>query len=247
MLIPSYSTVRKLFQTHQNQCALRSCAKKIIDKDGHVNGNLFFIQSNNPKKPRYNPELSNHDVIYYHNLILLCDWHGFKTDFDEKEFSVSNLREAIIRDQEVLEEQNFEITEKMFEDILYNFINYHDPDRFAHINYHEPDPDGKISIRDGNTNNWPYFEKIYIKPTKQFVNSKFEIISFKRKIQVYDRVIFYLPEKYEEGVQADIEIKSKMSLIGKVPKLSSGKYLVSLESALDGTSKLETDLKFTIL
>ena len=84
MLLPSRKNIEKIFQTHQNQCAFSQCPKKIIDSDGHVNGNIYFIESNIKGNPRYNSKLTNDKMISYQNLILLCDIHGLDIEWKEK-------------------------------------------------------------------------------------------------------------------------------------------------------------------
>ena len=243
MLIPSRENIEKIFQTHQNQCAFEKCKKQIIDSDGHINGNVFFIESNIPGNPRYNSKLTKEQMIDYHNLILLSDVHGLDIEWKEKKFNISKLRDEILSDQETLKEQNFELSDKIFEDLLSHFIDYHDPDRLSHIlikkMYH---------IRSLATAADISCSGIYIKPTKHFVNGKFEIISTDIKIQEYDKVIFYPKEgTYSKGIQANIEIKSSMRIYGRVPDIPKGDYYVSVRSALYEVSNLENDLKFTVL
>ena len=243
MLIPTKENIQKIFHTHQNQCALLKCHKKIIDEDGHINGNIYFIESNIKGKPRYNSELTNEQMIDYHNLILLCDIHGLDIEWKERKYTISKLSDEILLDQETLSKQNFELSDKIFENTLSNFIDYHDPDRFSHMTL-----PFVYNFAMGHSFTELSSTGIYIKPTKHFIKGKFEIVDTRRKIQVYDKVIFYPKNlSYLEGVQADIEIKSKMSILGEVPQLPEGKYLISLRSALDETSKLENDLEFTVL
>jgi len=84
MLIPTKENIQKLFETHQNQCAISDCDKKIIDSDGYVLGNIFFIESNKKEHSRLNPKLTNEQIIDYHNLILLCDYHGMFSEFKDR-------------------------------------------------------------------------------------------------------------------------------------------------------------------
>ena len=64
---------------------------------------------------------------------------------------------------------------------------------------------------------------------------------------IFNRVDYVKEGTYSEGIQADIEIKSTMRIDGRVPDIPKGGYYVSVRSALDEVSKLENDLKFTVL
>jgi hypothetical protein len=137
MLIPTRDNIRKLFETHQNQCALHDCSKKIIDSEGKIRGNIFFIESNKKDNPRFNHKLSDEQMLNYHNLILLCDAHGLKIPYDKRQYPIAELRSEIRHGLRSLSESKFEITDRMLDDILTNFIMHHDPDRLSHISLDE--------------------------------------------------------------------------------------------------------------
>ena len=247
MLIPTKENIQKLFETHQNQCAFSNCNQKIIDSDGHVLGNILFIETNKKEQPRFNPEITNRQMIDYHNLILLCDHHAFDIEFKEKKHTVSKLRKEILTDLKYLQDYNFKITNEILEKLVTHFIDYHDPDRLSHIAINEIQHGGTV-YGGGSTHVDITCTGIYLKPTKHFTKKKFEIIDTRRKIREFDKVVFYSKNStYDRGTQADIEIHSKMRIEGIVPDLPPGEYLVSLRSAIDETNKMEDDLPFTVL
>ena len=249
MLIPTKYNIQKLFVTHQNQCAFSKCKRKIIDEDGHLNGNIFFIESNKKEQPRYNHKLSNEQMIDYHNLVLLCDIHGLDIEWKEKKYTIAKLREEIFTDLKNLPNNNFKFPDKMFEDIIFHFIDKHDPDRLSHVQINS----FEYGTGTTGTNSQGVFADVtctgvYIKPTRHFAGNKFEIIDTRRKIQKFDKVVFYAKDAtYSKGIQADVEIKSQMRIEGTVPEFPQGEYFVSLRSTIDESSKLEEDLSFTIL
>lgn len=248
MLIPTRENITKLFETHQNQCAFHDCDRQIIDSDAHVQGNVFFIESNKKDQPRFNQKLSNEKMIDYNNLILLCDIHGFDIEWKEKIYPVPNLLQEIRYDKKYLKKYNFKLTNEMMEKMLFHFIDHYDPDRLAHIEVKSIKYDGG-GIWDGGCFTSGFIcTGAYIKPTKQFQGKKFEIIDTRRKIREFDKVVFYpKTSTYAEGIQADIEIKSHMTIEGIVPDFPKGDYFVSLRSAIDDSSKFEKDLSFTIM
>ena len=246
MLIPTRENIEKLFETHQNQCAFVKCKKKIIDDDGIIGGNILFIESNIKEKPRFNPELTDDEMINYHNLILVCYKHAFDVEFKEKKYTMSKLRNEIFEDSMKWTDKKGSISNKNMEEIIFHFLQHHDPDRLSHLTISTPDAIG------GMYHSSPIYEVtctgVKIAPTKHLIGGKFEIIMTKGKLLESDKVVFYSKNsEYSQGVQAHIEIKSQTRIEGKVPNLPTGEYFVSLRSSIDETSRLENDLIFTVL
>ena len=243
MLIPSKETFEAIFTIYRNQCA--HCKKRIIDSDNYLNGKILFIENNSKDKPRYNPRLNENDMIDPQNLVIFCDWHGHKFEFNEDKFENERLKK--ISGSELNGLEYFEISNKLYDDVLQKFLTYHDPDRFSHIRV-----DLGPLFEDAPWGHEPYFEMTtctgeYVKPTKHLAGGKFRIIDTHRKIQDTDKVIFYPKgNDFSKGVLAEIEIHSSMRLEGNVPTLSKGQYMISIRS-LDDESRLKNDLEFTVL
>ena len=123
MLIPTKENIQRLFETHQNQCAIYDCDRKIIDENGSIFGNIFFIDSNVEGQPRFNEELTNEQMTDFHNLILLCDLHGYEVMQDERQYSVQELHMEISADLNNLSISGFKMTSKMIDDVLIHFNN----------------------------------------------------------------------------------------------------------------------------
>ena len=246
MIVPSISSIKKVFHTHQNQCALIQCNKKIIDEDGHVNGNIFFIESNVKGQARYNPDLTNEHMNDYHNLILLCDVHGLDIEWKEKKFTLERLRREILVDQDTIFEHNFELDDKMIKNVIENFVEYHDPDRLSHINYNLMLDDHQNIYSLGFF--WFSDSRVFIKPTRNFVGGRFEIIDTKEKFEKTDKIIF-IPKNNSKlkGIEVKTEFKSKMSIAGRVPNLPKGDYTISIINESKDTSKFDQKLTFKIL
>ena len=153
MLIPTKENIQKLFETHQNQCAIEHCDKKIIDEDGSLYGNILFIESNTKGKPRFNPDLTNEQMIDYHNLILVCYGHAFDIEWKEKQYTIPKIRQEIRLDKKYLQKNNFIFSTEMFEEILTHFIEHHDPDRMSHVQFSSALFDGDPYIP-GIGNDW---------------------------------------------------------------------------------------------
>lgn len=246
MIIPSFSNIEKIFETHQNQCALTQCNKKIIDSDGHVLGNIYFMESNVKGQPRYNSQLTNEQMADYHNLILLCDTHGLDVEWKERKFNMDRLRREIFYDQKTIFSDDFKLTETMMESVLQNFIEYHDPERLSHITINQYMDHHKNSVGLGFI--WFSDSRYYIKPTRNVVGGKFEIIDTKEGFEKTDTVIFYPKDKpNSKGVEVDSEFKSKMSIAGITPDLSKGEYEISIIKNPEKIQKFEKNLTFSIL
>ena len=246
MIIPSQDSIRKIFHSHQNQCALLKCHKKIIDDEGHINGNIFFIESNEEGQARYNQNLSNDGMDDYHNLILLCDNHGWDIEWKERKYTLSRLRDEIILDQETLLENDFELDDEMLNNVVEHFVEYHDPDRLSHIQIENYGEDHKNYYSVGGFW-WFKCSRIFIRPSRNLVGGRFEIVDTKRKFENSDKVIFYPKNDLNsKGIEADTKFKSDMSIAGITPKLPIGEYRISIIDDL-GNSKLEKKLNFKIL
>ena len=243
MLIPSKGDIEKIFRLYNNQCWFHDCSEKIIDSDNHVNGKMLFIESNQKEHPRYNSKLCTTQLTDHTNLILVCDIHSWDIEKDSRTYTIEKLKNKLLDDLQNLPDSNFELTDKMYQEFLFHFIEYHDPDRFSHFKIKDDAVYFGYSWQDNTT-----YIPIHIKPTKHFVGGKFEIIDTCRKIQKFDEVFFY-PAKtsVQKGIQADIEIKSSMNIQGVIPNLLEGKYFVAIVSAIDQSSKLEQDLEFTVI
>jgi hypothetical protein len=244
MLIPTKETIRKIFETHKNQCAFSECNKEILDSDGHLNGNILFLESNRKDRPRFNPELSNEEMIDYHNLILVCWEHAFNVEYKEKKYTVSKLRDEIFRDLQSLNPEQYNLPNEVMQEILFQFIEHHDPDTLSHV-----EVKGYASALSlGSPRFSVQVDDVHIDPTKQFAGGKFEIIDVSKKLNAYDTVVFYPKNsKSSEGVQADSETKSSMRIVGQVPNIPAGDYLVSIRSAIDDSPRIQEDLAFTVL
>lgn len=242
MLIPSRENIEKIFGIYKNECSFHDCFKKIIDSDNHVNGNIIFIKSHKKDHPRYDSRLTNQQITNYTNLIMFCDQHCWEVENDVEQFTAEGLKIKLDNDLKNCSDNNFEFTNKMYREFLHHFIDYHDPERFSYFTIKDD------AVYFGELSDNTSMRDIRIKPTKHFVDGKFEIIDTDRQIQEFDKVAFYPKNgSYSDGVQADIEIHSKMRIEGRVPNIPKGLYLVSLYSSLNGKSRLESDLDFTVL
>ena len=246
MLIPTRESFEKVFRIYKNQCSFGHCNRIIIDSDNHVNGNILFAESNKKENPRFNPDLSNREMIEPTNLIMFCDIHCWEVEKDPERFPGKGLKTKLKNDFANLPDGNFELTDEMYDKFLYHFMVYHDPGRFSHIRTYLPLFD---KAGEGST----IFDIIscdsnYIKPTRNLVGGKFEIIDSKRKIEESDIVIFYpMDQDFSKGIPAKVEFKSTMRVEGEVPDIPKGKYLISLRSSNGKISKLGKDLEFVIL
>ena len=248
VIIPPRENIEKIFRIYDNKCANINCFKIIIDSQNHVNGNILFIESNKKDSYRFNPNLSSEELTDITNLMLFCDIHALEVEYDKDSDNLARLKARIREDLKNLPDSNFEFSDKLYEDFLHHFIDYHDPKRFSNFKMNAVlDPNDKFSP---GGNNWIEYSisNTVIKPTRHFKGGKFEIIDYKRKFREYDKVVFYPKDiTSENGVQADIEIKSHMRIEGYVPHIPKGDYFVSVQSALDETKKLKEDLSFTVL
>jgi len=246
MQIPPRENIQKIFDIYENKCAFHDCQKIIIDSDNHVNGNIFFIESNNKKHPRYNPELTNEQMIDYINLIMFCDIHGWDVEWKKEEYTASGLQLKLLDDMKKFSGNGFELSDKMYEIFLHHFIDYHDPDRFSEVEIISAfDEDGAT---DRLLFNMLIRNNAVIKPTKHFVGGMFRIIDYKRRIRENDMVLFYPKGSTNiSGVNAEVKFISKMRLEGRVPSLKEGEYFVALLSSYKEKSKFGDDLSFTVL
>ena len=242
--VPTKENIRKIFETHENQCAFSACNKKILDTDGHFNGNILFLESNRKDRSRYNPEITNEKMIDYHNLILICYEHAFEVEFREKQYTLSKLRKEIFQDLQTLTVDEYNFPDEKMKEFLFHYIEHHDRDTNSHVGITESTsafspfvPRYSIHVND-----------VYVNPTKQFVDGKFEIINLDKKLTDYERVIFYSKDKsYSEGTVADTTLMSDIRIEGAIPNIPKGEYRISIRSAIDDSSRLEEDLMFTIL
>lgn len=248
MLIPSRKNIEKIFKIYKNECSFHDCSKKIIDLNNTVNGRIIFIESNKKDHPRYNPNLTNLEMIDYTNLIIFCYDDCYEVEKDSDRFPAKSLKIKLDNDSKNLSNSDFKLSDEMYKEFLHHFIEYYDPDRLSHIRFLEPDECGRASIGGDIGDVLVSQDDVRIRPTRHYAGGKFEIIDTGRKIQEFDEVIFYpVNSSLEKGIQVDIEIKSSMNIHGSVPNLQKGDYFVTIVSALDPTSKLENDLKFTVL
>jgi len=247
MIIPPRENFEKIFRLYRNKCSFWECSKTIIDSDNHINGIILFAESNLKGNPRFNSNLSNNDVISYKNLILFCDMHCWEVENDPEKYTGARLKSKIEEDLKKYPDSNFELTDERYDEFLYHFIIYHDPKRFSHIRtyiplFDEAADEGTTFFLDMIT-----CDSNYIKPTKQLVGGKFEIIDSKRKLEKSDIVIFYPATKdISKGIHVEIEFKSSMRIEGKVPEIPKGQYLIAVISS-NQISRLEHDLEFEIL
>ena len=244
MLIPTKENIRKLFETHENQCAFSACNKKILDTDGHFNGNILFLESNRKNGARYNPEITNEQMVDYHNLILVCYEHAFDVEFREKNYTISKLRKEIFHDLQTLTVDEYDFPDEKMKEFLFHYIEHHDPDTNSHVSITVT----PSALSAGIPRYTVHVEDVYVNPTKQFADGKFEIIDTAKKITEYERIVFYPKDKsYLDGIPADTSLMSVMRIEGQVPKLSKGDYCISIRSAIDDSSRIEKDLSFTVL
>ena len=244
MLIPTKENIRKIFETHQNQCAFSSCTKKILDSDGHFNGNILFLESNKKAGPRFNPNLTNEQMIDYHNLILICYEHAFDVEWREKKYTLTKLRKEIFHDLQTLTKDEYDFPNEQMQQFLFHYIEHHDPDTNSHVNIRVTPSALTFGVPRYSVN----VDDVYVNPTKQFVGGKFEIIDTAKKLNEYDRVVFYPKNKsYHEGVSADVALMSEVRMEGNIPEIPKGEYFISIRSAIDDSSRIEDDLSFTIM
>jgi len=244
MLIPTKENIRKIFETHKNQCAFSECGKKILDTDGHLNGNILFLESNKKGRPRFNPEITNEEMIDYHNLILVCWEHAFYVEYKEKKYTVSRLRNEIFKDLQTLSVEEYDLPKNVMQELLFQFIEHHDPDTLSHVTVK-----GYASALSFGTPRYSVqIDDVHIDPTKQFAGGTFEIIDVSTKLNEFDKVVFYPKNStYSEGKQADTETKSTMRIKGQVPDIPKGEYFVSVRSTIDESPRTKEDLAFTVL
>lgn len=244
MLIPTKENIRKIFETHENQCAFSTCKKKILDTDGHFNGHILFLESNRKDRARYNPEITNEQMIDYHNLILVCYEHIFEVEFREKEYTLSKLRKEIFQDLQTLTVDEYDFPDEKMKEFLFHYIEHHDPDTNSHVSITVT----ASALTGGIPRYSANIKDMYVNPTKQFAEGKFEIIDTSEKITEYDIIIFYPKDKsFSEGTQADTLLMSEIRIEGQVPNIPKGEYFISIRSAVDNSSRIEKDLPFTIL
>jgi len=244
MLIPTKENIRKIFETHKNQCAFSECGAKILDTDGHLNGNILFLESNKKGKPRFNPEITNEEMIDYHNLILVCWEHAFNVEYKEKKYTLPRLRKEIFQDLQTLGVEEYNLPNEVMQDLLFQFIEHHDPDTLSHVSITET----PSAFTFGRPRYTTSVDEVHIDPTKQFAGGKFEIIDLSTNLNEFDTVVFYPKNStYSEGFQAGTETKSTMRIIGYVPDIPKGDYFVSIRSAIDESSRTKEDLEFTVL
>ena len=241
MIIPTRQNIEKIFRIYRNECAFHECYQKIIESDNSISGNIIFIQSNKKGHPRFNSDFTDEEMSDFSNLILFCDTHILEVDVEKERFPASSLKEKILLDIKTKGEGNFEFTDEMFQKFMQHFMTYNDPDYLSHVHTH-------FALFDTSGGDWidsVTCAPTFIKPTKHNPNGLFEIIDTRRKIRESDRVIFYSKSKNSE-YHAEIQIKNQTRLEGKVPDCPSGEYFVRI-SSMDGKSKLEEDLDFTVL
>ncbi len=244
MLIPTKENIRKIFETHKNQCAFSKCEKKILNTNGHFNGNILFLESNKKGKPRFNPELTNEEMIDYHNLILVCWEHAFDVEWKEKKYTISKLRNEIFHDLQTLTVEEYNFPNDAMKELLFHFIEHHDPDTVSHVYLREE----ASALTFGVPRYSAQIDDVHIDPTKQSAGGKFEIIDVSTKLNEFDKVVFYPKNStYSEGIQSDTETKSTMRIEGQVPDIPKGEYFVSVRSAIDESSRTKEDLSFTVL
>jgi hypothetical protein len=124
---PSSDIVKKLFQLSGNKCTFPKCKKKLVDDDGYLRGEICSIESNERGQPHFNPKLSDDERLSFDNLILLCDRHHYKVDYNGKKYSDEDLKKI----QEIKHEseslslgENFEISDEIVEKAIKNFRDY---------------------------------------------------------------------------------------------------------------------------
>ena len=178
------------------------------------------------------------------NIILICYEHAFDVEFREKEYTLSKLRKEIFRDLETLTVDEYNFPDEKMQEFLFHYIEHFDPDTNSNIRITVT----PSALTFGIPRYTVYSKDIYVNPTKQFGEGKFEIINLSRNLTSYERVIFYPKDRtYSEGTTADTKLMSEMRIEGQVPKIPKGEYLISIRSAIDDSSRLEEDLPFTIL
>ena len=131
---PSSDIVKKLFQLSGNKCTFPKCKKKLVDDDGYLRGEICSIESNERGQPHFNPKLSDDERLSFDNLILLCDWHHKKVDYNGKKYSDEDLKKI----QEIKHEseslslgENFEISDEIIEKAIKNFRdNYNEIQKY---------------------------------------------------------------------------------------------------------------------
>ena len=241
MIIPPRKNIEKIFRIYRNECAFHECYQKIIESDNSVSGNIIFIQSNKKDHPRFNPNITDEEMSDFLNLILFCDAHILEVDVEKERFPASSLKEKLLLDIKTKGEGKFELTDTMFQRFMQHFMTYNDPDYLSHLHTHHP-------LYDTSGGDWfdiVTCDPVYIKPKRHLPNGLFEIIDTRRKIQESDKVFFYSKSKKSE-YQAEIKIKNQTRLEGIVPNCPQGEYLIRITS-IDGKSKLEEELDFTVL
>ena len=247
MLIPSRENFEKIFRVYRNKCSFWECNKTIIDSDNHVNGTILFAESNQKESSRFNPNLSDKDMVNHTNLLMFCDIHCWEVEKEPEKYSGKRLKSKIENDLKKFADSNFELTDDMYDEFLHHFMTYHDPKRFSHIRtyiplFDEAADEGSTFFLDMIT-----CDSNYIKPTRHLVGGKFEIINSKRKLEESDILIFYPHDQdISKGISVEYQFKSSMRIEGEAPDIPKGKYMISVLSS-DRTPKLEQDFEFEIL
>ena len=183
-------------------------------------------------------------MVDYHNLILVCYEHAFEVEFREKDYTIQKLRKEIFQDLQTLTVDKYNFPNEKMKEFLFHYIEHHDPDTNSHVSIRVT----ASALTFGAPRYSANVKDVYVNPTKQFTEGKFEIIDMARKITEYDRITFYPTDKsYSEGTPADTTLMSEIRIEGQVPDIPKGDYLISIRSAIDNSSRIEEDLSFTIM
>jgi HNH endonuclease len=89
---PSPKTIKRLFALSLNKCAFSGCSLP-IEFDKTITGEVCHIFGNKPKSARYNPNLAEHELHAFDNLILLCRHHHKIIDDQPDTYTISKLQE----------------------------------------------------------------------------------------------------------------------------------------------------------
>ncbi|MCD4792028.1 MAG: hypothetical protein K8R54_02250 [Bacteroidales bacterium] len=115
------STIKRLFNFANNQCAKPGCTNKIVAEDGKtLIGQIAHIEAASEKGPRYNPKMTDTERADFPNLILLCDEHHKIIDNkeNEKKYPRKLLWEWKKEHEAKSEKDKYEVPDEIVEQII---------------------------------------------------------------------------------------------------------------------------------
>jgi len=91
-MVPSESTVKRLFALSGNRCAFPGCPHLLYDFDSAQGiGEICHIKGNKPKSARHDPLQSDADRQAFENLVLMCPTHHTIIDSNPATYTAEEL------------------------------------------------------------------------------------------------------------------------------------------------------------